>query len=79
MADINNERKMNYDYRKNLMNLKNLVLIMFEDDTMVIPKESSWFEFYTPGQDINITKLEDSVLYQIVSLFYFFHFHFSII
>ncbi|KAK7590603.1 hypothetical protein V9T40_002216 [Parthenolecanium corni] len=63
LADINNEKIMNYAYRKNLMKLKNLVLVMFEDDRMVVPKESSWFGFYAPGQDINITKLEDSVLY----------------
>lgn len=67
LADINNEKIMNYAYRKNLMKLKNLVLVMFEDDRMVVPKESSWFGFYAPGQDINITKLEDSVLYNTVS------------
>lgn len=67
LADINNERSTNYDYRKNLMKLRNFVMVMFEEDSMVIPKESSWFAFYTPGQDVNITKLEDSVLYQAVS------------
>lgn len=58
---------MNYEYRENLMNLKNLVLVMFEGDEIVVPKETSWFGYYTPGQDKNITKLEDSVLYQVVS------------
>lgn len=66
LADINNEREMNYEYRKNLMQLKNLVLVMFEHDAMMIPKESAWFGFYSPGQNENITKLEDSVLYQVV-------------
>ncbi|XP_065212531.1 palmitoyl-protein thioesterase 1 [Planococcus citri] len=65
LADINNEREMNYIYRKNLMQLKNFVLVMFESDSMMIPKESAWFGFYTPGQNVNITKLEDSVLYQV--------------
>lgn len=68
LADINNEREINYDYRKNLMNLNNLVLVMFLNDTMVVPKESSWFGFYAPGQDVNLTKLEDSVLYQVVCM-----------
>ena len=57
---------MNYEYRKNLMQLKNFVLVMFENDSMMIPKESAWFGFYSPGQNENITKMEDSVLYQVV-------------
>lgn len=65
LADINNERRMNYEYRENLMNLRNLILVMFEGDEIVVPKETSWFGYYTPGQDKNITKLEDSVLYQV--------------
>lgn len=68
LADINNEKNMNYDYRKNLMQLRNFVLVMFENDSMVMPKESAWFGFYTPGQATNITKLEDSVLYQVVHI-----------
>ena len=68
LSDINNEKDMNYDYRKNLMKLQNFVLVMFEDDQMVVPKETSWFGYYSPGQDVNITKLEDSVLYQVVSI-----------
>lgn len=53
------------------MQLKNFVMVMFEDDSMMIPKESAWFGFYTPGQDENITKLEDSVLYQVVRFLIF--------
>ena len=29
---------------KNIAQLENLVLYMFEDDTVAIPKESAWFE-----------------------------------
>ncbi|KAI0844010.1 alpha/beta-hydrolase [Daldinia vernicosa] len=45
LADINNEReKKNETYAKNIANLENFVLYVFEDDTTVIPKETSWFE-----------------------------------
>lgn len=44
LADINNERRYKHDsYKKNLMKLERFVMILFEDDTVVIPKESSWF------------------------------------
>lgn len=49
------------------MCLKNLVLVLFEYDTVISPKETSWFAYFSPGQDKNFTKLEDSVLYQEVS------------
>ncbi|KAI0204977.1 palmitoyl-protein thioesterase 1 [Astrocystis sublimbata] len=45
LADINNERPTkNATYARNLAGLDNLVLYLFEDDTTVIPKETSWFE-----------------------------------
>ncbi|EXM31513.1 hypothetical protein V3481_013795 [Fusarium oxysporum f. sp. vasinfectum] len=45
LADINNERELkNEKYKANLSKLTNFVMWMFEDDDLVIPKESSWFE-----------------------------------
>ena len=45
LADINNEREhKNLEYRENLARLVQFVMFMFEDDTVSIPKESSWFE-----------------------------------
>ncbi|WYZ46021.1 hypothetical protein EsH8_IX_000246 [Colletotrichum jinshuiense] len=45
LADINNERELkNVAYKKNLASLTNFVMVMFEDDTTVIPKETAWFE-----------------------------------
>lgn len=45
LADINNERPhKNSGYADNLAALENFVMIMFEDDTTVIPKETAWFE-----------------------------------
>ncbi|KAK9502490.1 hypothetical protein O3M35_011261 [Rhynocoris fuscipes] len=53
LADINNERYFNKTYKDGL----------FEKDTMVVPKESEWFGFYTPGQDKEITNLTSSRIY----------------
>ncbi|CAI0652625.1 unnamed protein product [Colletotrichum noveboracense] len=45
LADINNERELkNVQYKKNLAGLSNFVMVMFEEDTTVIPKETAWFE-----------------------------------
>jgi palmitoyl-protein thioesterase len=45
LADINNERELkNEKYKANLSKLTNFVMWMFEDDRLVVPKESSWFE-----------------------------------
>jgi palmitoyl-protein thioesterase len=44
LADINNERELkNVEYKRNIARLSNLVLYQFEDDTVVIPKDTSWF------------------------------------
>ncbi|EAW09913.1 palmitoyl-protein thioesterase family protein [Aspergillus clavatus NRRL 1] len=44
LADINNERPLkNTAYRANLARLNRFAMYMFEDDTMVNPKESAWF------------------------------------
>ncbi|XP_014243319.1 palmitoyl-protein thioesterase 1 [Cimex lectularius] len=64
LAEINNERNFNKTYRKGLTSLKNFVMVKFLNDTMVVPSESSWFGFYTPGQAENITALRDSRLYK---------------
>ena len=45
LADINNERILkNVTYKENLASLTNFVMYLFEDDTTVVPKETSWFE-----------------------------------
>merc|ERR1712149_30253 len=46
LADINQERGINQSYRSNLLKLKNFVMVMFTEDTIVQPKESKWFGFY---------------------------------
>lgn len=39
------------------------MLVMFEKDTMVQPRESEWFGFYKPGQSVELQTLQDSDLY----------------
>ncbi|KAJ1350234.1 Palmitoyl-protein thioesterase 1 [Parelaphostrongylus tenuis] len=64
LADINNERAINPDYKKNLLKLKNILLIMFKQDEMVVPKESSWFGFYKEGQLDVILSMNQTRLYK---------------
>lgn len=63
LADINQERVFNQTYKDNLLKLKNLVLVKFNQDGMVVPRESEWFGFYKEGQGKELYTLEESVLY----------------
>lgn len=46
ISDINNEVQQNDKYKSNLQSLDNLVLLMFDRDHTVQPKQSSWFASY---------------------------------
>jgi palmitoyl-protein thioesterase len=65
LADINGERSeaRNGSYARRLSSLERLVMIMFEDDTTVIPKESAWFAEFnrTSGER---TLLEERDIYK---------------
>ncbi|XP_018015830.1 palmitoyl-protein thioesterase 1 isoform X2 [Hyalella azteca] len=63
LPDINQENTINESYKQNLLALENLILVLFLQDITVIPRESSWFGFYKPGQDIELQTLQESVLY----------------
>jgi palmitoyl-protein thioesterase len=64
LADINNQRAVkNETYKQNLITLNKFVMVMFTEDTMVQPKESEWFEFYTIGQDKEVTPLNQSAIW----------------
>ncbi|XP_043206179.1 palmitoyl-protein thioesterase 1-like [Amphibalanus amphitrite] len=64
LADINNERDVkNETYKENLNKLENLVLVMFSNDTMVVPRESSHFGFYALGQDQVVVPLQQTPIY----------------
>ncbi|XP_034239982.1 palmitoyl-protein thioesterase 1-like [Thrips palmi] len=65
LADINNERlPRNTSYATNLAQLEKLVLVRFNNDSMVLPVASEWFEFYAPGQAVEIQPLEESAIYK---------------
>ncbi|GAM27989.1 hypothetical protein SAMD00019534_111650, partial [Acytostelium subglobosum LB1] len=64
LADINNARSEKNDtYKKNMISLNELVLVMFTNDTMVIPRESEWFGFYQYGQARDVVPMEETDLY----------------
>nr|CAD7398415.1 unnamed protein product [Timema poppensis] len=63
LADINNEKVKNATYRENLLRLNSFVLVKFNNDTIVQPKETEWFGFYKPGQAKDFYTLQESDLY----------------
>lgn len=62
LAVINNENEINYEYVENLKSLKKFVLVMYEDDVGVVPKESTWFGFV--DKESNSIPLEQLELYK---------------
>ncbi|CAF1073099.1 unnamed protein product [Brachionus calyciflorus] len=63
LADINQEKKFNLNYKLNLMSLENLVLVKFDKDEVIYPRESQWFGFYARNNLKKIYTMEESVLY----------------
>lgn len=63
LADINNEKTVNQDYVERLQQLNKFVMIKFENDTIVQPRETSWFGFYKPGSDTELQTLEESEMF----------------
>lgn len=64
LADLNNERELkNTAYARNVASLDNFVMVMFEEDTQVVPKESAWFEDVA-GPDGESTPLRARQLYR---------------
>lgn len=60
-------QEINESYRTNLKKLETFVMVKFLTDTMVVPQESEWFGFYTPGQDQEVLPLQQTQLYLEVS------------
>ena len=47
LRDLNNEGEIkNETYKKKIINLNKVMLVKGNKDTVISPKESSWFEFY---------------------------------
>jgi len=64
IAEINQEGTVKLEYKQNLMRVSNITFVMFNKDTMVVPKESEWFGFYKPGQDKELMTLQESDLWK---------------
>ncbi|KAG5983953.1 hypothetical protein E4U55_006563 [Claviceps digitariae] len=63
LADINNERELkNQLYKDNMAGLDNFIMYLFENDTVSIPKESSWFGERSPNG--RVVSLRDRDLYK---------------
>jgi len=63
LADINQERTFNEQYKTNLLKIRNLILVEFLKDTMVYPHESEHFGFYAENDTSIIIPLRESPLY----------------
>ncbi|KAM3316632.1 hypothetical protein ACQJBY_034648 [Aegilops geniculata] len=66
LPKLNNEipGERNAAYKERFSNLENLVLIMFEDDTVLIPRETSWFGYYPDGAFDPVLPPQQTGLYQ---------------
>lgn len=65
LPKLNNELRdeRNTTYKERFSSLQNLVLIMFEHDTVLIPKETSWFGYYSDDAFKTITPPQQTKLY----------------
>ena len=62
LAELNNEKNFNQSYYDRMSNLTSLVLIKFNNDTMIYPPETSWFQ--SLDQDNNLISLSKSEFYE---------------
>ncbi|KAJ9188527.1 hypothetical protein P3X46_003879 [Hevea brasiliensis] len=63
LPKLNNEIIKNSTYKERFASLENLVLIMFEQDTVLIPKETSWFGYYPDGAFTPVLPAQETNLY----------------
>ncbi|CAJ0929756.1 unnamed protein product, partial [Mesorhabditis belari] len=63
LSDVNNEVTLNATYKANLLRLKNFLLVLFSDDEMVVPKESTWFGYYKPGTVSEVLPMNQTDLF----------------
>nr|AIN34691.1 fatty alcohol acetyltransferase [Agrotis segetum] len=64
LPDINNEVFVNKTYIQNLNNLEHFVLVKFDNDTIVQPRETEWFGFYEPGQSKKMLPMQETRVYK---------------
>ncbi|XP_031375525.1 palmitoyl-protein thioesterase 1 [Punica granatum] len=66
LPKLNNENssKRNATYKERFASLQNLVLIMFEQDNVLVPRETSLFGYYPDGLFNVILPAEETTLYK---------------
>ncbi|KAK4275462.1 hypothetical protein QN277_018541 [Acacia crassicarpa] len=66
LPKLNNEimNMKNYTYKQRFASLENLVLIMFEQDNVLIPRETSWFGYYPDGAFYPVLPAQETKLYR---------------
>ncbi|EOA18184.1 hypothetical protein CARUB_v10006663mg, partial [Capsella rubella] len=65
LPKLNNERPLekNSTYKDRFTSLHHLVLIMFEKENVMIPKETSWFGYYPDGASTPVLPPQKTKLY----------------
>ncbi|XP_042505215.1 palmitoyl-protein thioesterase 1-like isoform X2 [Macadamia integrifolia] len=65
LPKLNNElpNKRNATYKERFSSLQNLVLIMFEHDMVLVPRETSWFGYYPDGKFSPVLPPQQTALY----------------
>ncbi|KAJ4848654.1 hypothetical protein Tsubulata_023506 [Turnera subulata] len=65
LPKLNNEdpQARNTTYKERFSSLQNLVLIMFENDSVLIPRETSWFGYYPDGAFKPVLPVYETKLY----------------
>lgn len=65
LPKLNNEivSERNSTYKERFSSLQNLVLIMFKEDTILIPKETAWFGYYPDGTFDSVLPPQETKLY----------------
>ncbi|XP_010449613.1 PREDICTED: palmitoyl-protein thioesterase 3-like [Camelina sativa] len=65
LPKLNNERpaEKSSTFKDRFTSLQNLVLVMFENDTMLIPRETSWFGYYPDGASTPVLPPQKTKLY----------------
>lgn len=64
LPKLNNEVFINSTYKERFSSLETLVLIMFDGDTILVPKETSWFGYYPDGSWSPILSAQETTLYK---------------
>ncbi|KAK4414607.1 Palmitoyl-protein thioesterase 1 [Sesamum alatum] len=63
LPKLNNEIHKNSTYKERFSSLDNLVLIKFEKDDILVPKETSWFGYFPDGSWETVLPAQETTLY----------------